>query len=74
MVWMDTEMIRGRKRAHYVGMLEEYGQSHRRGKRGRTSTVSTGHKHSKMDIFRASSLSHLPYLRVAKFPQTFLHN
>jgi hypothetical protein len=74
MVWMDTEMIDGRKCAHYIGTLEEHGQSHGRRKRGRTSTVSIGHKHSKMDIFRASSHSHLPYLWMAKFPQTFLYN
>jgi hypothetical protein len=70
---MDIEMIRGRKRACYIGMLDEYGQSHGRGKRGRTSAVSIGQKHSKMDIFRASSHSHLPYLWMVKFPQTYLH-
>jgi len=37
---MDTAMIRGRKRTHYIGMLEEYSQSHGRRKRGRTSTVN----------------------------------
>jgi hypothetical protein len=74
MVWMDIEMICGWKDACYIGTLEEYGWSHGRGKTGRTSTVSIGHKHSKMDIFRSSSHSHLPYLWMGKFPQTFLHN
>jgi len=74
MVQMDTEMICGRKRACYIGTLKEYSQSHERGKRGTTSTVSIGYKHSKMDIFRASSHSHLPYPWMAKFPHTFLHN
>jgi len=63
---MDIEMIRGRKHAHYIGTLEEYGHSHGRGKRGRTSIVSIGHKHSKMDIFRDSFHSHIPYLWMAK--------
>lgn len=65
MVWMDTEMIDGRKCAHYIrrNVGVEY-----------TSTVSIGHKHSKMDICRASSHSHLPYLWMTESPQTFLHN
>jgi hypothetical protein len=34
MVWMDTEMMRGRKRVRYIVTMDEYGQSHERGKRG----------------------------------------
>jgi hypothetical protein len=34
MVWMDTNIMRGRKHAHYIGTLEEYGQILGRGKRG----------------------------------------
>lgn len=47
MVLMYTEMIRGRKCAHYIGMLEEYEQGHGRGKDfycvSRTQAFQNGH-------------------------------